>query len=212
MLKTCVLPLLAAAALLAGGSAAYAGNIVLTFDDFAMGPFSSGTENGFTITGTNSYVWPDSSMCGYCFPTQSIGADGADTADSITFDDGSTFDFVSLDIISPFGSEDPFPPILAAGYLNSNLVAEDMFSAPMDAGTPQTFDASALAGQTLDTLIVQYASGDLSTPLIDNVTFDPTPGDELGSNAPEPGTFEAAAVAFALAGLIAWGRKRITKR
>jgi len=168
------------AALSAG--VAYAGTIV-QFDGFATGTFTSGSDNGFTITAVNGFVYGNS----YGFPGNSAGVPFPDTTSTYTFSDGGDFTFVSLDIdVSASGQTQLLPPITVAGYSGALLVATDSFPVPSLGGTPETFDAVNLAGLNVNSLVVSVTSNALVSPLIDNVTFNTT--------VPEPATISTLGV------------------
>ncbi|HKN61026.1 MAG TPA: PEP-CTERM sorting domain-containing protein [Candidatus Acidoferrales bacterium] len=149
-------------------------NTVFQFDGFPTGPFSSGADNGFSVSSVNGYVWGNT----YGFPGNSAGTGFPDTAATFTFTDGGTFTFLSLDLDNP-GFGGTLTAVTVDGYLGAALVAADSFDVPSASKTPTTFDAVNLAGLDINSLVVTVTSNTAESPLLDNVTF-------TGTGVPEP--------------------------
>jgi hypothetical protein len=156
--------------LIAGGAPSVQADTKFQFDGFSTGPFSNGTDNGFSVSSVNGYIWGNT----YGFPGNSAGAGSPDTAATFTFTDGGTFTFVSLDLDNP-GFGGTLTAVTVDGYRGATLVAADSFDVPSAFETPTTFDALNLAGLDINSLVVTVTSNNLETPLLDSVTFTAVP-------------------------------------
>jgi hypothetical protein len=149
------LPLALFAALSAGLAH---GDTLVQFDGFSTGPFSSGTDNGFTISATNGSIWSGG------FPGNSAGENSGGVTSTFTFTDGGAFTFLSLEIDKYNPLDDaPIPAVTVEGYSGASLVATDSFNVP-SGGAPETFDADNLAGLNLTNLVVSVSSNYLGLP------------------------------------------------
>jgi hypothetical protein len=152
---------------------------VITFDNFYNGnptSFTSGTENGFTISATNASIW--GSFYGFPSPSAGVSQSGNIVAD-FTFTNGSVFTFAGLDLVNPGFGGSAMAPVTVSGYLGASLIAQDTFNVPVAGGVPANFTSLNLAGLSFDTLVISVTSNDVQTPLVDNVIF----------NVPEPATW-----------------------
>ena len=159
-------------------TSANAAPVTIGFDSLPSGVFTSGTEDGFNLTGTESKLIGFASLVNGFSPDNYITGDnslGDDWVLDLVESDGSAFEFVSLDsILGPATSGNV---VTVRGYAGSDLVGTETFSPPL-AGTEtaQTFSAGSLSGIALTSLqiIGQVDPGDPSgfTVFVDDIILE----------------------------------------
>ncbi len=186
----------AAVALLGLASPSWAGPVTIDFDaNLVSGgaeAFTSGSEDGFGLTGTAALISDLGSLVGPPFSSPNfILADGGNFLLTLVESDGSAFEFLGLDGAN--ASSGSSATINVLGYQGEKLVGTDTFTA----GKAQTFDASALSSLALTRVEItgSFENGPGIAAYVDNIRL------EKAAAVPEPGTLALAGLAVAGLGL-----------
>lgn len=191
----------AAVALLGIASPSWASPVTIDFDAFSVPvfsqvPFSSGSEDGFTLTATHASLASLSLLVpGFSQPNY-IVTDTTNTGNfvlTLVESDASAFEFLGLE----GGNAGTSASLTVRGFQGATLVGTDVFNVSTSGSG---FNASVLSGLALTKIEIegQFVSGLGISAFADDIRLET---DATISAVPEPGTLALAGLAVAGLGL-----------
>jgi hypothetical protein len=195
----------AAIALLGLASPSWASPVTIDFDAIPVSgaqAFTSGSEDGFTLTGADALISSLGSLVGPPFSNPNfILANGGNFLLTLVESDASAFEFLGLDGANATPGSSATINVL--GYEGAKLVGTDTFTA---GSAGRTFNASALSGLALTRVEItgSYENGPGIEAYVDNIRLET---DATISAVPEPGTL--ALLGLGVAGIGAMRRRKL---